>query len=713
MSVIIKRPKLKKSKPNFMRLSDLIDAAIILIIFAFLLSYFKPSLLLLDTTTAGGDTASHSYPLYYLARTLMPNGQLIGWSPGWYAGFPMLQFYFLPSFVLMSILGVIIPLNVAFKLVTVSGIFLLPVAAYFSMRMMRFRFPLPVIAAVFTLPFLFMEANSMWGGNIPSTLAGEFSYSISLALTVLFFGSLHRGITRGKGMLRNVLIFTFVTLTHVYTMLFAVLTSGFFLIQKDRGKFKKNFKYLFVLYAFSAMLSAFWLIPLVTKLDYTISYNYVWKIKGWTEMFPTILLPLYLLGIVGCIRAIVKGDERIAFFIFSLLAASLLYFMASRLGIVDIRFVPFIQFFPIFCAVYTLGGVSKELNKKLSPNIAGTVIAVVVLLMVLAWVNGNVTYIGHWIKWNYEGFEEKSMWPQYSTIMNYIKGDANDPRVVYEHSALHDSAGSLRAFESIPLFSGRSTLEGLYMQSTPTSPFVFYIQSQISNGGSCPLPGYSCTFFDPGSAAKRLKMFNVKHVIARTDRVKDALSENENYILVKDDASISPYQIYELVESSQYVTVPKYEPVSVDADDWKKFSYDWFKRDELLDIPLVFNADNTDGRFTLTSDNLDLPRTELVSDCNIEERIGNQEIEFITNCVGKPHIISVSYYPNWHVEGADKIYLVSPSFMMVYPDENKVTLRYGENGMDWLGQALTYGSILFMGLAILSRKQKLSRVLNL
>ena len=30
----------------------------------------------------------------------------------------------------------------------------------------------------------------MWGGNIPSTLAGEFSFSLGLALAVLFFGLL-------------------------------------------------------------------------------------------------------------------------------------------------------------------------------------------------------------------------------------------------------------------------------------------------------------------------------------------------------------------------------------------------------------------------------------------------------------------------------------------------------------------------------------------
>ena len=39
----------------------------------------------------------------------------------------------------------------------------------------------------------------MWGGNIPSTLAGEFAFSLGFALAVLFMGVLHRAIERRRG----------------------------------------------------------------------------------------------------------------------------------------------------------------------------------------------------------------------------------------------------------------------------------------------------------------------------------------------------------------------------------------------------------------------------------------------------------------------------------------------------------------------------------
>src|SRR5206468_12759393 len=105
-------------------------------------------------------------------------GAVTGWCPGNYGGFPLFQFYFFLPFVLIALLSHLIPLTIAFKIGTVLGTFALPVCAYAAMRLAAAPFPAPALAALATLPFLFMEANSMWGGNIPSTLAGEFAFSL-------------------------------------------------------------------------------------------------------------------------------------------------------------------------------------------------------------------------------------------------------------------------------------------------------------------------------------------------------------------------------------------------------------------------------------------------------------------------------------------------------------------------------------------------------
>src|SRR5437773_1139504 len=160
----------------------LLDLATIGAALVFVASYFPATVMLTPTTTSGGDMGTHYYPAFYLRNVLLPRGQVIGWCPGNYAGYPLFQFYFPLPFVLTAALSTVVPLAVAFKLITQLGTFLLPVSAYLSLRLSRVPFPGPALAALATLPFLFMEANSMWGGNIPSTLAGAFACSLGLAL---------------------------------------------------------------------------------------------------------------------------------------------------------------------------------------------------------------------------------------------------------------------------------------------------------------------------------------------------------------------------------------------------------------------------------------------------------------------------------------------------------------------------------------------------
>ena len=80
-----------------------------LVIYTVLLIFFRPNLLFSLTTTAGGDTGAHHYPAQYLIQELLPNFRLTGWAPGWYAGMPMLTFYFPFPFLLIAILDWFIP----------------------------------------------------------------------------------------------------------------------------------------------------------------------------------------------------------------------------------------------------------------------------------------------------------------------------------------------------------------------------------------------------------------------------------------------------------------------------------------------------------------------------------------------------------------------------------------------------------------------------
>ena len=672
---------------------ELLTSLIIFIfIFCFLLSYFKPELIFSKTITTGGDTASHYYPATYLKNYLIPHGKLTGWCPGWFGGFPMFQFYFVLPYFLMSCLSVFIGLEIAFKIVTVLGTFLLPICAFFSMKFMKFKFPIPIIASIFTLPFLFIESYSMFGGNIPSTLAGQFSHSLSLAFTVLFFGSLYKGVEEKKFWFFNGILFALIILTHAVTMFFAFSFSLFFLINKDRKKVFQNFKYLFKMYIFSFLLTAFWLLPLLFNLEYSTSFSDFWSVT-LDQAFPQIIIVFFPLVAFGFILELKnKRYEKIGYFAFSLLVGLFLYVFVQNIRMINIRFIPAIHLFLLLLCAFSVGLLLK--SKKIK---AKWMVPIIIFFIVSPWVASNVEYTDTFIEWNYKGFKEAPLWESYSEVNEFLSGDAGDPRVVFEFSSFNSGAGTVRAFESLPLFSGRSTMEGLFIESSITSPFIFCIQSEISEHQSCPLHSkYPCPQFDIKNGTEHLKLFNVQYFIVVSDKVKDVLKNNNEYQLVK---KIYPYEIYELVNNkNSYVTIPEYYPVLFETNNWKDVSYDRF-RDNDLEVPLVFanspsKSDLEHFEITNTLENLSKNPTNI--SYTITENITNEEITFHTSNVGEPHIISISYHPNWKVEGASKIYLVSPSFMLVYPEQENVRIYYGESSIDFIGKILTIIGLLFV-----------------
>lgn len=684
-----------------------IDILILITIFVFLFSYFTPDLFLSNNIPTGGDMPSHYYPAKYLKDVLLPKGRIVGWMQGNYAGFPLFQVYFPFPFLLIVLLSYAIPMQVAFKIISVMGVFSLPLCSYFSIKLMHYKFPCSIIVALFTLPFLFMEANSMWGGNIPSTLAGEFAFGIGMSLSVLLLGTLYNGIEKRGGVMINGVLLFFVGFSHAYALLFSVLTSAFFLITtKD---FVYKLKYLLKVYTLAFLLLSFWALPLIANIAYTTNFNIVWKMDSFFEVIPIILIPFVVVSVMGCIAhiyfCITKKefpDARLGYFWFGIVISILFYFSANKMGVVDIRFLPFMQLlFTVIAAV-----VINKISKYTKPQ---WLIPLILTPMVLLWVSKQVTYIPEWIVWNFTGFESKELWPQFNKVNTCLQGTENDPRVVYEHSPLHDSAGSVRAFESLPFFSGRSTLEGLYMQSTISSPFVFYIQSEVSEVASAPFPDYTYSKLNLKAGIKHLKMFNVKDFIVISDVVKSAMKQFAEFEL---KASYPPYEIYELkTNDNHYVSPLAYEPVLCKTKNWKRLFYEWFKEDGVNDVHLVLDKHNKGlhpFKYTMTTDILkDIPKTPIdVTHAYVHERVKDDEILIETNWINKPLLIKISYHKNWKITGADEIYQISPGFMLIYPQSKNVRLYFGYGISDYIGMGLTLSGIGIIGISVYTQDRR-------
>jgi hypothetical protein len=249
---------------------QLVAGLVLLSLTLFLLSELKPDLLLRNTTPNGGDTGGHVWWPAAMRDHVFSDGRVAWWSPDWYAGFPIGQYYFPVTAALIVLLDVIVPYNVAFKLVTAIGPLLLPIGAYVFARGLRSPWPTAPFAAAAAVGFLYFTGDSdvefkIIGGNFPSTLAGEFSFTISLALALMFLGTLATTLVDRKRPWLPALLLALCVLTHVIVAAFAVFGAVIiWLLHRPLA----NLRLAVAVGGVGALLTAVWTLPMVTRLDY-------------------------------------------------------------------------------------------------------------------------------------------------------------------------------------------------------------------------------------------------------------------------------------------------------------------------------------------------------------------------------------------------------------------------------------------------------------
>ncbi len=182
-----------------------------------------PSLLLSTSIPTGGDNGGHYAMPAFLKSNLLTHGQLTGWDPGWYDGFPLYTYYFVLPDLIGALLSYVVPYALAFKWITVLGSVLLPVAAWAMGRLFGMRRAFPGALAALTLCYLFDYTCTIYGGNLFSTLAGEYAYSLSIALALVFLGLMARGLRTGRHRGWAALALAACILAHIVPALFAIV----------------------------------------------------------------------------------------------------------------------------------------------------------------------------------------------------------------------------------------------------------------------------------------------------------------------------------------------------------------------------------------------------------------------------------------------------------------------------------------------------------
>ena len=774
---------------------------VFLFIYVMLFLCFPPTELFKNTTTNGGDMGAHNYAAKFFIDNLLPHFRMSGWDMGWFAGMPMLTFYFPLPFLFIALLSKIFVYNVAFKLVTVLGSLMLPAALYLFGRLFRFKFPYPQLAAIGAMAFLYMKSFSIYGGNFLGTFAGEFSYSISFALVFIFLATLYRGSENGKFdwlFAINCILLGGIALTHIITLIaVVVIAPSLFLINRNW----KCARYIIVVFIIGFFISAFWSLPFVMLVKWTPTMSWS-NIKDLKSLFPLEIIPALVLGVIGLFFSTIKRDKRVVPITWTIIVFMSVFFTWSGGRLYNARFLPFIFLFIYLLAAYGMSHVywlfvttfpqkwrkpirikpgsgqrtvleheiktSTEPDKensmetesgqkflrevlpertevpevaevievaevqdsaageiktishrrtntrpgfwtifeeKLSRKIARTdftkfrkgfykfiVFSFIPIIVVLA---GAGIWAGNplgpaWARFNFTGFEEKPDWKTYDALMKYLDSLPYG-RVMFEFNKdIIQKYGTPRSFELIPYWTKQPGMEGLLVESSLTAPWHYINQAELSVKPRGTVAGWQVPGRNYEAAMKHLQYMNITYIMACS---KEVIADLDSDSRVEFLNKIDPWYFYEIKGKHNYVEIMDNIPFRYKTEDWLNDMRDWYLNADNVANPVIYDDGSANmADFTpINKESLkNVPENPVVGKGEIiYEKVEREKIEFYTTGIGQPHLIKVSYFPNWKVTGAEGPYLVSPSLMLVIPTQNKVTLYYGMTPANRIGVTLS------------------------
>jgi len=452
----------------------------------------QPSLIFRNNTPTGGDMGAHVYGPAYLRDHLLTSFRLSGWSNDWYSGLPIYRFYMVLPALFIVALDVLLPYGIALKLVAVVGPLALPLCTWLFARLARLAFPMPELLVVASTIFLFDESFTIYGGNIASTMAGEFSFSIALAFTILGFGVFIRGLETNSLRITSSVLLALAALSHGIVLLFAFL--GYLLIlamHRDAAKWKFGLPVI----GTAVMLSAFWVVPFVLNHSFMTDMKYEPQPTGYGESFIDMFFPLHTvfdvivtgfavagflaalwrrnntaswMGIYGVVLAIGVFVAREGLPIIGLLwnprilpFLYLLRYMLMMVGIYEV-IIAVARFVSLEHAASRVAKTGEEQTLAPSPRgrrnfnvITALVVSLISLSVIgfrfqelpfatiriaadgserygigpLSVPRSNDGFVDGWARWNFTGYEGKNAYGEYRALVQTMKQIGEDPRL--------------------------------------------------------------------------------------------------------------------------------------------------------------------------------------------------------------------------------------------------------------------------------------------
>ncbi|MDP3984243.1 MAG: hypothetical protein Q8Q52_04455 [Acidimicrobiia bacterium] len=763
------------SLPRFRRwVPAVVVAGVSLIVLAML----NPILLFTANTPSGGDMAAHVVAPAYLRDVLLPEGRILGWSQDWFAGFPVFYFYFpLPSLAIVF-LDLFLPYGVAFKLVVVAGLLATPPAVYYLARTLRFGRPVATVAAGAGAAFIFMESFTIYGANVASTLAGEFSFSWSFVFSLLYLGLVIKTVRDDRRYaLAATVALALCALAHIITTIVIVVASLSVLVWK--GAWRR----VLPIWAGAFAITSFWAVPLLGRIGYSSDMAWV-PLSTWEEIFPIeiwLLLPAAIAGMVWTVRRTPRVLPLIALTMLPVIYYPLPLVLpdvfpdlfTGRWKLWNGRLLPYWYFGVTFFAAIALGGFGVWAARRLPPRVsrhwprAIVVLALVAAIVVASqepnvprrvlWIAGivgaiglgvsllwrdridtrsflamtgagllalgaaaGITFINGWAKWNFTGYEGKEKWPEYESLMT-TASTLGPGRIQWEYDKSMNDYGSPMALMLFPYWTGEDhpSMEGLFFESSLTTPFHFLNQAETSANPSSPIPGLNYHRFALDRGVRHMELFGITYYVTYTPEAKAAAESYDELVAV---AASGPFTFFELQDVG-LVEAAAFQPAVYQGHEssvlgkmlgvvgigpsngeqtFAEFALDWYDDLELLDRWVTAEGPESWPRITSIGE---VPATPIAVEAEISDVvIEDHRISFRTTAVGVPHLVKVSYFPNWRATGAEGPFHATPSFMVVIPTEEEVVLEFANTWVENIGWLLTAIGLTAVGFLAIRRR---------
>jgi hypothetical protein len=571
-----------------------------------------------DNTPTGGDMGAHVWGPAFLRDHLLSNFQLNGWSMDWYAGMPAYRFYMVVPALAMVALDTILPYGVAFKLVAVSGLVSLPFACWAFGRLARFRYPMPELFAFAGMLFALDESFSIYGGNLKSTMAGEFSFSIALTFMVLGLGFLANGMRTGRFRSWAAILLALAVVCHGIVAIYVLIAAPVVvLVHLDRVRrlwFGLSVGLLVLL------LSAFWIGPFVGDHDFMTDMKYGARPEGagdsyWDMFFPLtapldiLVTALAVIGFAACVAR--RHANGTALGVIGLLSVAAVYAIQEDglpfIGLLwNPRLLPllyFMRYLLMMIGIVEIAGVivaAARSHRAAEPTgwISGTVAwgaaALSVLLVlgfmfevlpgggrrqfhdsvVYAWGPLRKTATGGdaqgdgWSRYNFAGYEGRTAYPEYYdiiTTMTNIGRTNGCGRALWENNEDNGQYGTTMALMLLPHWTDGciGSMEGLFFEASGTTPYHFLTTAAMSEQSSNPVRELRYVNNDASVGVPHLQALGVRYAMVRTEEAKREAREQPELTLL---ATVGPWEIYQVADSD--VVVPlDVQPVVVEKRD--------------------------------------------------------------------------------------------------------------------------------------------------